>query len=55
MESLALVEPIRSLKMKVRSYRADNEKMLKAQVEQNKLNTQLLHSLNHLQKKMING
>jgi hypothetical protein len=55
MESLELVETIRSLKMEVQSCRDDNERMLKAQEEKNQLNTQLLQSLNHLQKKMKNG
>jgi hypothetical protein len=37
MESLELVETIRSLKMEVQSCRDDNERMLKAQEKQNQL------------------
>jgi hypothetical protein len=51
MEPLELVETMRSLNMEVQSYRVDNERMLKAQEEQNQLNTQLLQSLNQLQRK----
>jgi hypothetical protein len=39
MESLMLVETIRSLKMEGKSCRDDNERMLKAQEKQNQLNT----------------
>jgi hypothetical protein len=41
--------------MEVQSYRFDNERMFKAQEDQDQLNTHLLQSLNHLQKKMKNG
>jgi hypothetical protein len=54
MESLELVE-IQSLKMELQSCRVDNERMLKAREKQNQLNTQLLQSLNNLQKKIKNG
>jgi hypothetical protein len=46
---------MRSLNMEVQSYSIDNEKLLKAQEEQNQLNTQLLWSLHHLQKKIKIG
>jgi len=55
MESLELVETIRRLKMEVQSCRVDNERMLKAVEKQNQLNTQLLQSINHLQRQMKNG
>jgi len=54
METLELVKTTRDLKMEVQSCRVDNERMLKAQDEQNQLNTQLLQNLNHLRKKMNN-
>jgi hypothetical protein len=55
MEPLELVETMRSLNMEVQSCRDDNERLLKVQEKQNQLNTQLLQSLNQLQRKIKNG
>ena len=49
------VETMRSLRMEVQSYREDNERLLKAQEQQNELNTQLVQSLNMLQRQMKMG
>jgi predicted RNase H-like nuclease (RuvC/YqgF family) len=54
-EPTKLVQSMRCLRMEVQSYRADNEKIMRAQEEQNQINTQLLQSLNQLQRHMKNG
>lgn len=41
-ENIVLVETMRSLNMEVLSYRVDNERLVRAQKEQNHINTQLL-------------
>lgn len=51
-KNIELLETMRSLKREVLSYRADNERSRRAQKEQNHINTQLLQSLNNLQRKI---
>jgi hypothetical protein len=53
-EPVELVETMRSLRMGVQSYRAYNEKIIRVQEEQNQINTQLLQSLNQLQRQVKN-
>jgi len=52
-EPLELIETMRSLKIEMQSCRANNERILKAQEKQNQLNTQLVQSLNQLQRKKL--
>jgi hypothetical protein len=51
-EPMELVETMRSLQKEVQSYREDNERLIRAQEEQNQINTQLLQSLNMLQRQI---
>jgi hypothetical protein len=55
MDSLELVENIRSLNMEVHSFRADNERLLNSLEKKNQLNTNLLQILNQLQRQINNG
>ena len=43
---------IRSLRVEMQSYRADNERLVKAQEEQNQLNAAMLQSLTDIQRQM---
>jgi hypothetical protein len=51
-ESIDLVETIKSLQRDVLSYKVDNEKLMKSR-EKNNINTKLLQSLDNLQKRWI--
>ena len=46
---------MRSLRVEIQSYRADNEILIKAQEEHNQLNTTVLHSLTDIQRNMNSG
>ena len=46
---------MRSLRMEIQSYKADNERLIKAREEQNQLNIAILHSLIDIQRKMNSG
>ena len=46
---------MRSLRVEMQSYRADNERLVKAQEEQNQLNAAMLQSLTNIQKRMKFG
>ena len=46
---------MRSLRVEMQSYREDNERMIKAQEEQNQLNTAMLQSLTDIQRHMNFG
>jgi hypothetical protein len=47
-ENIDLVETMRSPQRDVWSYRADNERIMRAQEEKNNINTQLLQSFEHV-------
>jgi hypothetical protein len=47
-----LVETIKSLQRDVLSYKADNEKLMRAQEQQNGINIRLLQSLDIIEKKV---
>ena len=46
---------MRSLRVEMQSYIEDNERMIKAQEEQNHLNAAMLHSLTDIQRQMKFG
>ena len=46
---------MRSLRVEMQSYRADNERLVKAQEEQNQLNAAMLQSLTDIQRQMNSG
>ena len=46
---------MRSLRVEMQSYRADNERLVKAQEEQNQLNASMLQSLIDIQRRMSSG
>jgi hypothetical protein len=50
-----LVETMRSLMVELQSYKADNERMMKEQEKQTKINAVLLQSLSDLQRQMQHG
>jgi hypothetical protein len=51
-EQETLIEMVRSLKMEVHSYKADNERLMR---EKSQINAQVLQSLNQLQRQMKKG
>jgi hypothetical protein len=51
-EHVELVETMSGLQKEVQSYRKNNERMIRSQEEQNHINTQMLQSLNILQRKI---
>jgi hypothetical protein len=51
-EPKKLIETMRSLRIEVQSYKVDNEKMMK---EHNQTNTQMMQSINQLQRQARNG
>jgi hypothetical protein len=51
-ESMNLVETIKSLKKDVKSYKVDNERLMKSKEQQDGFNIKLLHSLDIIDKKM---
>jgi hypothetical protein len=51
-EQETLIETMRSLKIEVQSYKEDNERLIR---EQNQINSQVMQSLNQLQRKTKNG
>ena len=46
---------MRSLRVEMQSYRGDNERLVKAQEEQNQLNAAMLQSLTEIQRRMNSG
>ena len=46
---------MRSLRVEMQSYRADNERLVKAQEEKNQLNSSMLQSLRDIQRQMNSG
>ena len=46
---------MRNLKVEIQSYKADNERLIKAQEEQNQLNTVIMHILTDLRRNMNSG
>jgi hypothetical protein len=51
-EQETLIETVRSLKIEVQSYKEDNERLMR---EQNQINSQVMQSLNQLQRKTKRG
>ena len=46
---------MRSIRVEMQSYRADNERLVKAQEEQNQLNVAMLQSLTDIRKRINSG
>ena len=46
---------MRSLRVEMQSYREDNERLVKAQEDQNQLNATMLQSLTDIQREMSSG
>ena len=49
------VATMRILRVEMQSYRADNERLVKAQEEQNQLNAAMLQNLTDIQRRMNSG